>query len=102
MIDYIDKESWCKDGLYGKKFHYKHVASKRCPGCGDRNPDPIDDNDGLSDVNKDLSESRRPPDPNRERFTQVPDDAEFRDLTESPIPALPRSISIPRPQRPYI
>jgi hypothetical protein len=102
MTDYINKESWCKDGLHGKKFHYKYVASKRCPGCGDRNPDPINDNDDLSDVNKNLSESRRPPDPNRERFTQVPDDAEFRDLTESPIPALLRSMSLPGPQRPYI
>ena len=69
MKDYINKESWCKDGLHCKKFHYKYIALKRCPGCGDRNPDPINDNNGLSDINKDLSEPRRPSDPNRKRFT---------------------------------
>jgi hypothetical protein len=102
MTDYIDKESWCQDGLHGKKFHHRSVTSKRCPGCGDRNPNPIDDIDGLSDVDKDLSGLRRHPDPNRDRFTQVPSDAEFRDLTESPTHPLPRSLSLPGPQRLYI
>ena len=69
MTDYINKELWYKDGLHGKKFHHKHVTLKRCPGCGDRNLNPIDDNDGLSDINRDLSEPRRPSDPNRKRFT---------------------------------
>jgi hypothetical protein len=99
MANYIDKESWCKDGLHGKKFHHKNVTSKWCPGCGDPNPDPIDNNvDGLSDVD----EPRRPSNPKRERFTQLPENAEFHDLTQSPAPTLPRSMSLPRPQRPYI
>jgi hypothetical protein len=103
MADYIDKESWCKDGLHGKKFHHKNVASKWCPGCGDRNPDSIDnDTDGLSDADKELNGPKHPPNPNRERFTQVPNNVEFHDLTESPTPVLPRSISLPGPQRPYI
>jgi Zn finger protein HypA/HybF involved in hydrogenase expression len=61
MADCIDKESWCKDGYHGKKFHHKNVTSKRCPGCGDRNPDFIDDDkDSLSDADKELEEPRRP------------------------------------------
>ena len=99
MADYIDKDSWCKDGYRGDKFHHKNVTSKRCPGCGDRNPDFVDDDqDGLSDA----EEPRRPPNPNRERFRRVPDNADYRDLTESSNPTAPPSMSLRGPQRPYI
>jgi len=103
MADYIDKESWCTDGYRGDKFHHRNVTSKRCPGCGDRNPDFIDDDqNSLSEVNKDLEESRHPPNPNRERFTKVPDGADYEILTESPNPTPPSSISLSGSQRPYI
>ena len=89
MADYIDKELQCKDRLRGKKFYYKNITSQWCPGCKDRNLDPIYNNsDGLSDADKESDEPRRPPDPNRERFTQVPNNAEFRDLTEPTISIL--------------
>jgi hypothetical protein len=69
MMDFINKESWYKNGLYSKKFHYKYVTLKRYLKCGDRNSDLIDDDiDDLSDVDKNLSGLRYPPDLNRERF----------------------------------
>jgi hypothetical protein len=99
MAENIDKQTWCKDGLHGEKFHHKNVRSKWCPGYRGRNPDPIDnDSEGLSDAD----EPRRPSDSNRERFTEVLNDAEFRDLTDSPRPTGPPSISLPGPKRPYI
>ncbi len=103
MADYIDKESWCTDGYRGDKFHHRNVTSKRCPGCGDLNPDFIDDNqNSLSEANKDSEELRNPPNPNRERFTKVPDGADYQILTESPKPIPPPSISLSGPQQPYI
>jgi hypothetical protein len=103
MTDYIDKESWCTDGYRSNKFHHKNVTSKRCPGCGDRNPDFIDDDQkSLSDTNKDSEETRHTPNPNRERFTKVPDGADYEILSESPKPTAPPSISLSGPQRPYI
>jgi hypothetical protein len=78
MANYINKESWCKDKLHNKKFHYKNVTSKWCPGCRDPNPDLINNSaDDLSDVN----EFRRPLNPKHERFTQLSENAEFYDLT---------------------
>lgn len=103
MANFIDRGAWCKDGLHGEKFHHKCVTSKWCPGCGGRNPEPIDhDTEGLSDTGNDSDGPRRPPDPHRERFTQIPDNADFRDLTESPASVPPRSMTLPGPQRPYI
>jgi hypothetical protein len=75
------------------------MRSKWYPGYKERNSDPIDNNsEGLSDVD----EPRRPSDPNRKRFTEVSNDAEFRDLIDSPKPTELSSISLPRPKRPYI
>ena len=103
MAEYIDKESWCTEGYRGEKFHHKNVASKRCPGCGDLNPDFIDDaENSLSETNKDSEASRHHPNPNHERFTKIPDDADFQNLTESPNPTPPSSISLHGPQRLYI
>ena len=103
MADYIDKESWCTDGYRSDKFHHKNVTTKRCPGCGDRNPDFIDDDkNSLSETDKDSKELRNPPNPKRERFTEVPDGADYQILTESPNLTPPPSISLPRHQWPYI
>jgi hypothetical protein len=78
MVDCIDKESWCKDKYHGDKFHHKNVNLKRCPGCGDRNPDFINDyKDDLSDADKDSEESRCFLNPNRERFTRVSNNADL-------------------------
>jgi hypothetical protein len=53
---------------------------KWCPGYKRRNSDLIDNNnEDLSDVN----ESKRPLNSNRKRFTEVFNDAEFRDLINS-------------------
>jgi hypothetical protein len=72
---------------------------KWCSGYKGRNLDPINNNnEGLFDVN----ESRRPLNPNRKRFTEVFNDAEFRDLIDSPRPTRPFSISLPKSKRPYI
>jgi hypothetical protein len=103
MANSIDKEAWCKDGLHGEPFHHKHVTSKWCPGCGDRNPEPIShDTEGMSETSKDSEEGRHHPNPNRERFTKIPDDADYQILTESPKLTPPSSITLPGPQRPYI
>ena len=103
MADYIDKESWCTDGYRSDKFHHKNVTTKRCPGCGDRNPDFIDDDkNSLSETDKDSKELRNPPNPKRERFTEVPDGADYQILTESPNLTPPPSISLSGHQRAYI
>ena len=55
----------------------------------------------------------QPPDPNRDRFTNIPEDATVLNLTDSPRPDTiqpdpsttqppSRAISLPGPQRPYI
>jgi hypothetical protein len=75
------------------------VRSKWCPGYKGRNPDSINnDSEGLSDAD----EPRRPLDLNRERFIEVPNDAEFRDLTDFPRPTGPPFMSLPGLKRPYI
>jgi hypothetical protein len=75
------------------------MRSKWCSRYKERNSNPIDNNnEGLSDVN----ESKRPPDFNRKRFTEVSNDAEFRDLIDSPKPTRPPFISLPKLKRPYI
>ena len=103
MANFIDKEAWCKDGLHGEKFHHKHVTSKWCPGCGDRNPESINYNtEALFDIGNDSDKQKHPPDPHRQRFTQIPDDAEFRDLTKSLTSVPPRSTILPGRQRSYI
>ena len=103
MAEYIDKESWCTEGYRGEKFHHRNITSKRCPEYGDRNPDFINDvENSLSETNKDSEESRHPPNPNRERFTKIPDGADFQILTESPNPTPPPSISLHGSQRSYI
>jgi hypothetical protein len=78
MVNYINKKSWCKDKLYNKKFHHKNIIFKWCPGYEDSNPDFINNNiDSLFDVN----ELRHFLNPKRERFIQLPKNAEFHDLT---------------------
>jgi hypothetical protein len=68
-------------------------------GCKERNSDPIDNNsEGLSDVD----ESKRPLNPNHKRFTEVFNDAEFRDLTDFSRLTGPLFISLSRLKRPYI
>jgi hypothetical protein len=75
------------------------MRSKWCPGYKERNSDPIDNNnESLSDVNK----PRRPLNLNRKRFIEIPNDAEFRDLTDSPNFTRPSFISLPKLKRPYI
>jgi hypothetical protein len=77
MANYINKKSWCKDKLHDKKFYYKNVIFKWCPRYKDINLDSINNNaDNLSDVNK----LRRPLNPKREHFTQLPENAEFYNL----------------------
>jgi hypothetical protein len=78
MVNYINKESWCKDRLHNKKFHHKNIIFKWCPGYKDLNPNLINNNvDSLSDVNK----FKYLLNPIRERFTQLSENAEFYDLT---------------------
>jgi hypothetical protein len=65
-------------GTQAEEILSQKNTSKWCPGYGDPNPDLINNKaDNLSDVNK----LRRPLNPKRERFTQVSENAEFRDLT---------------------
>jgi hypothetical protein len=72
---------------------------KWCSGYKERNLNPIDNNnEGLSDVDK----SRRLLNPNRKRFTEISNDAEFRDLTDFPRLTRPPFISLSKPKRPYI
>jgi hypothetical protein len=69
------------------------------PRYKERNPDSIDnDNEGLSNVDK----SKRFLDFNRKRFIEIPNDAEFRDLINSPKPTRPPFINLSKLKRPYI
>jgi hypothetical protein len=72
---------------------------KWCSGYKGWNSDPIDNN---SEDLFDVDELRRPLNSNRKRFTEVPNDAEFRDLTDFPKLTRPSSTSLPRLKRPYI
>jgi hypothetical protein len=64
-----------------------------------RNLNSINNNsEGLSDVD----ELKRLLDSNRKRFTEVFNDAEFRDLIDSPRLTGLSFISLPRLKRPYI
>jgi hypothetical protein len=75
------------------------MRSKWCSRYKGRNSDLIDNNnEGLFDVN----EPRRPLDLNRKRFTEVLNDAEFRDLTDFSRSTRLSFISLPRLKRPYI
>jgi hypothetical protein len=68
-------------------------------GYKERNPNSIDNNnEGLSDVD----EPKRSLDSNRKRFTEISNDAEFRDLIDSPKPIRPSFINLLRLKRPYI
>jgi hypothetical protein len=75
------------------------MRSKWCPGYKERNSNSINNNsEGLFDVNK----PRRPLNSNRKRFTEVLNDAEFRDLINSPNPIRPSFINLSKLKRPYI
>jgi Ca2+-binding EF-hand superfamily protein len=64
-----------------------------------RNLNLIDnDNEGLFDVN----ELKRSLNFNCKRFTEISNDAEFRDLINSLKPTRPPFISLPKLKRPYI
>jgi hypothetical protein len=78
------------------------MTLKECPGYRDRNPNFIDDNkDSLPDAD-DLEEAIRPLNLNRGRFTRAPNNADYRDLTESSKLTPARYINLPGSQRPYI
>ena len=65
-------------------------------------PRVIPDKNSLSETDKDSKELRNPPNPKRERFTEVPDGADYEILTESPNLTPPPSINLSGHQRSYI
>ena len=103
MTDCIDKELQYINRYYSNKFHYKNITLKRYLKYKNLNPDFINNNqNSLSETNKDLKEFQYPLNPNCKCFTKVLDGINYQILTKSPKPILPLSISLSGPQQPYI
>src|SRR5437763_13924763 len=95
MADYIDKELWYINKYRGDKFHYRNITSKRYLGYNDLNPNFINDNqNSLSEINKDLKKLRYSLNFNREYFIKILDGINYQILIKFPKPILSLSISL--------
>jgi hypothetical protein len=114
MAGYFDAGNYCKQAK--TRIHHSTISifDFRCEHCGDLNPNwdsATQNNQSTEDIVYDTRPRSQPPDPNRDRFTSIPENATVLNLADSPHPIKPdpettqpppRAISLPGPQRPYI